>query len=114
MYNTLEVLAQEISPSGNVSVTEGSKLVFNYTGNGTRQQNIIPQFNSQSVDPALITTDPTDCTSQHVSHEEIEMKQIDMLCNPAYAVPSEVIENKGYQGNKMANTEHITYEIFVN
>ena len=36
------------------------------------------------------------------------MKQIDMLCNPAYAVPSEV--NKGYQGNKMADTEHITYE----
>ena len=29
------------------------------------------------------------------------MKQIDMLCNPAYAVPSEVIENK------MADTEHI-------
>ena len=38
------------------------------------------------------------------------MKQIDMLCNPAYAVPSELIENKGYQGNKMADTEHITYE----
>ena len=36
---------------------------------------------------------PTDCNSQHVSYEEIEMKQIDMLCNPAYAVPSEVIEN---------------------
>ena len=56
---------------------------------------------------------PTDCNSQHVSYEEIEMKQIDMLCNPAYAGPSEVIENKGYQGNKMADTEHITYETFV-
>ena len=50
---------------------------------------------------------PTNCNSQHVSYEEIEMKQIDMLCNPAYAVPSEVIENKSYQGNKMADTEHI-------
>ena len=53
---------------------------------------------------------PTDCNSQHVSYEEIEMKQTDMLHNPAYAVPSEVVENKGYQGNKMADTEHITYE----
>ena len=34
---------------------EGRKLVFNCTGNGTRQQDIIPQFNNQSVDPALIT-----------------------------------------------------------
>ena len=33
-----------------------------------------------------------------------------MLCNPAYAVPSEVIESKGYQGNKMADTAHNTYE----
>ena len=36
------------------------------------------------------------------------MKQIDMLCNPAYAVPSELI--RGYQGNNMADTEDITYE----
>ena len=41
------------------------------------------------------------------------MKQIDMLCNPAYAVPSEVIENKGYQGNRMADTAHYLWDTMI-